>query len=308
MPAAAPTKASGSSAVIEINCAHCGTKKLRNTGEVNRANKAGKPVYCSQACASSVRRTGKQAKGWHERRFEDRVGTVRQPCLECGRVMWLPPSKIHEYKRCGPECNAEWRRKNHLALVRDCETCGKTFRPRPIQIANGGGVFCSQRCNTRAQSALQTQGASERRIARMQELRAEGKWTVHFGPDHHSWKGGRAAARARQISSGKAAAQLRAYRKKNPHRVREWHSRRRNGKVMPRLPWGTIPRIGNAQRWRCAICRCSIKGGYHLDHIMPIARGGKHEPRNLQLLCGPCNVRKSAKDPIDYMRQIGRLL
>jgi len=62
------------------------------------------------------------------------------------------------------------------------------------------------------------------------------------------------------------------------------------------------------QRWKCAVCAVGIKDNYHLDHITPLARGGKHEPRNLQLLCPTCNVRKSAKDPIAYMRELGRLL
>jgi 5-methylcytosine-specific restriction endonuclease McrA len=41
---------------------------------------------------------------------------------------------------------------------------------------------------------------------------------------------------------------------------------------------------------------------------MPLALGGGHVPRNLQLLCPRCNVAKQAKHPLDYMRQIGRLL
>jgi 5-methylcytosine-specific restriction endonuclease McrA len=131
------------------------------------------------------------------------------------------------------------------------------------------------------------------------------------GEANPQWTGGKAAYLERQKTPEKRiqqAATLRRYRKANPHKLREWQQRRGKGKVLPRLPWGTVPRIGDAQRWRCAICRCSIRGGYHLDHIMPIARGGKHVPRNLQLLCPSCNVRKNAKDPIAYMQELGRLL
>ncbi len=31
----------------------------------------------------------------------------------------------------------------------------------------------------------------------------------------------------------------------------------------------------------------------HVDHIIPVAHGGSHEMRNLQLLCQPCHNRKS---------------
>jgi 5-methylcytosine-specific restriction endonuclease McrA len=46
---------------------------------------------------------------------------------------------------------------------------------------------------------------------------------------------------------------------------------------------------------------------FHLDHIEPLARGGSHEPENLQLLCPPCNLRKGAKSPLAFMRECGFL-
>ncbi len=63
------------------------------------------------------------------------------------------------------------------------------------------------------------------------------------------------------------------------------------------------------QRWKCAVCAHSIKkGGYHLDHIMPLARGGTNHRENLQVLCPACNLSKSAKHPVDFMQQRGLLL
>lgn len=47
-------------------------------------------------------------------------------------------------------------------------------------------------------------------------------------------------------------------------------------------------------------CQCCGKYmpdriGMHIDHIIPIARGGKTVPSNLQVLCDKCNLKKSAK-------------
>ena len=117
--------------------------------------------------------------------------------------------------------------------------------------------------------------------------------------------GGRFCSQA--CNSGKEAAGLRAYRAANPHKVKEFSERRR-GRMTGRLPRGTIKRIGDAQRWRCAICKTGIKVKFSVDHVTPLARGGEHVPRNLQLLCRPCNVRKNARDPIEHMRTLGRLL
>lgn len=67
-------------------------------------------------------------------------------------------------------------------------------------------------------------------------------------------------------------------------------------------------RIRDAQGDRCAICRTRLKGGGHLDHIIPLARGGSNKAQNLQWLCEPCNKKKGAKDPVEYMQSIGLLL
>jgi 5-methylcytosine-specific restriction endonuclease McrA len=54
--------------------------------------------------------------------------------------------------------------------------------------------------------------------------------------------------------------------------------------------------------------RVCLDGGFHVDHIKPLALGGQHEPGNIQLLCPTCNVRKSCTDPIQYAQRNGRLL
>lgn len=63
-----------------------------------------------------------------------------------------------------------------------------------------------------------------------------------------------------------------------------------------------------AQKCRCANCLVSIRDGYDIDHVVPLARGGSNDIRNIQLLCGLCNRRKAAKDPIVFARENGRLL
>lgn len=127
------------------------------------------------------------------------------------------------------------------------------------------------------------------------------------GSDNPKWKGGGKATVRRRIDSGKARESVRKYRAKNPDKMREW-SRKRKSLKIGRLPRGTVNRLIRNQRGKCAICATLLNGAYHVDHIMPLHLGGSHEPKNLQILCPSCNVRKWAKDPIDYMQEIGRLL
>lgn len=102
----------------------------------------------------------------------------------------------------------------------------------------------------------------------------------------------------------------RDWRKNNPDKAREqW----RNRKAAKRHAEGKhsaddVKMLATWQRHKCAWCAARIKSGFHVDHIVPISKGGTNWPRNLQLLCAPCNQRKHARDPIVFARVEGRLL
>jgi 5-methylcytosine-specific restriction endonuclease McrA len=62
------------------------------------------------------------------------------------------------------------------------------------------------------------------------------------------------------------------------------------------------------QRGKCAYCGVSIRNGYHIDHVIPLARGGSNWIANIALACAKCNLTKSATDPIVFARRLGKLL
>ncbi|MDQ2762007.1 MAG: HNH endonuclease [Pseudomonadota bacterium] len=41
--------------------------------------------------------------------------------------------------------------------------------------------------------------------------------------------------------------------------------------------------------------RCGSTERLHFDHVIPVAKGGSNEGANIQLLCQPCNLKKSDK-------------
>ncbi|UPT53098.1 HNH endonuclease [Synechococcus phage Yong-M3-232] len=69
-----------------------------------------------------------------------------------------------------------------------------------------------------------------------------------------------------------------------------------------------IAAIYEAQKGRCAYCKASLKNARHVDHIVPLAKGGSNWPSNLQLLCPPCNMAKRDKDPVAFAQKRGFLL
>lgn len=66
-----------------------------------------------------------------------------------------------------------------------------------------------------------------------------------------------------------------------------------------------VLRLWHRQRGECARCGSRFgkrpsDGGYHVDHVTPLSRGGSDWPRNLQLLCPPCNLSKQGKTPAEF--------
>lgn len=248
-------------------------------------------------------------KTWDKCRLVPRPTAVRQTCKECGGDFWLPPSKVGPRLTCSTACANASLGRAKAARSRPCETCGKDFSPRTGQLAQGQGRFCSQACNVAARTAVNSPEAQVKAVANRAASFAAGNFHLPSGPDHSRWKGGGGpkAWTARRTATGAAAATLRAYRKANPDKVREF-TQRREGRKLGRLASGTIPRLLVAQKRKCAICRKSIRRGYHVDHIVPLARGGQHAASNVQLLCAPCNLAKHSRDPIEHMQSLGRLL
>lgn len=134
-----------------------------------------------------------------------------------------------------------------------------------------------------------------------------------------------AELRARPAFKAKTAVRAKAWRAVNGERHRayssKWasenaplaraHSRNRRARLAGAEGCHTaadVSRLLKLQRGECAGCRVSIAGGFHIDHITPLARGGTNWPNNLQLLCADCNWRKHAKDPITWRQEQGALL
>lgn len=299
-----------------FNCFHCGALGERERGQLNRLARNGGKPFCSLECAAVAQKVQKRAPSWHEARFTPQLSAVHKSCTECGVDMWLPASKAELYKRCGPKCSnaARDRQKKvvvvhgeRVSLERPCETCGTIFRPRPNQVRAGHGRFCSQKCNLAGRQALNSPEAKKKAKQRVKELRSAGVIVAPRGPDNKQWMGGPKASVERRIADGRAAEAVRKYRHANPDKVREF-TQRRAGRKLDKLPYGTLPKLRKAQGDRCAICVAKLSGKGHLDHIVPLAKGGEHKPGNLQFLCPPCNLRKSDRDPITHMQSLGRLL
>ena len=226
-------------------------------------------------------------------------------CAECGKNYQKRADRVTTPDYCCLSCRKDAGDRARAQRAINCLNCGGLFVPRIYQLKVGQGLYCSVLCSTTATIAARINPAAKAKA--VATYKANGHHIKPKGQDSPYWTGGSRAATKRQTESGKAKARLAAYRAKNPEKVREWTQRRDNG-MTGRLPRGTVSNLYRSQKGCCVYCHESLKRGYHVDHIMPIIRGGKHEPLNIQLLCPTCNLTKSARHPIDFAQMKGMLL
>jgi 5-methylcytosine-specific restriction endonuclease McrA len=102
----------------------------------------------------------------------------------------------------------------------------------------------------------------------------------------------------------------RNWTKKHPEKIYQYNRNQRAKRklavgdhthkdILLRLDW---------QRGCCAACGDALANKYHVDHYIPLSRGGHNNPSNIQILCSSCNQRKHAKDPIVFYQEMGFLL
>lgn len=201
-----------------------------------------------------------------------------QPCMKCGSFERYASRSC---KPCAIARSAAWRKSNPernrqmKASHRATHKERLNAEARAFNAANPG--------NKKAASAAWYAANKERHLA------VSAAW-VAANPE-----------KVRAIKS--------AWKKANPEAVRiDDHNRRARKKAGGKLSKGLTEKLFVLQKGKCACCRKPLGDDYHLDHIMPLSRGGSNTDDNMQLLRAGCNLKKSAKHPVDFMQQRGFLL
>lgn len=235
-------------------------------------------VWCSESCRSVAR--GKSRP------------KVERTCVRCG-VNWMP-QRMRKNEWC-PSCRS-WAG----SPPRQCEYCGVEYR-------GAGGRFCSQRCNNRCRAGWSASVELVHVPPAPREPRV-------FEPSHTS------SGRVFVAGSCRRCGESFTILDQLGSRYCSGRCARADGKDRRRaLKRDSF--VGNVYRkliferdgWRCQICRRQVNRDAvvphpkapTLDHIVPLAAGGTHEPSNCQLACFTCNSRKGDRAANDQLRLIG---
>lgn len=97
-----------------------------------------------------------------------------------------------------------------------------------------------------------------------------------------------------------------AIKRRDGDRISRLNRRARSKNAEGKITKADIERQWERQAGRCYWCRCPLntEGGYgspvgkfHVDHYIPLSRGGSNLPTNIVLSCPPCNSSKGARSP-----------
>lgn len=90
------------------------------------------------------------------------------------------------------------------------------------------------------------------------------------------------------------------YAKANPEKIQEKYHRRRYKKIT-NGEYVVLNKFIKKLYASCCVA-CGSKSNIHMDHVIPISRGGRHSEGNLQPLCAKCNLSKNNKTMMEWKK------
>lgn len=180
-----------------------------------------------------------------------------------------------------------------------CEDCGATFlAPGKRGTIPKTCPPCNKKRRAAASRAWKERNKEElnarRRATRDAEVANARKRAWHAANKERVREYRRRLYVERQAAT--AAQKMAEYRKRRPGWHAELEARRR-----ARIKAQFVAPVNFQDIWErdegiCQLCGDPVQIGDHsLDHIVPIARGGTHEPSNVQLAHPRCNSSKGAR-------------
>lgn len=109
-------------------------------------------------------------------------------------------------------------------------------------------------------------------------------------------------------AGGRSVAQAKVWAARNPQKrkaiSKQYKSRRRSQEECG-ITGGMLAMWIRDQQKICFYCRSDCTETFHVDHFLPLSKGGAHVLTNLRIACPSCNLHKHAKTPDVWIEEVG---
>ena len=193
---------------------------------------------------------------------------------------------VAEYRRLNPEKHKAWDKswsKRNVDKKRASSAAYRAANPEKARAQTARWVAANQ-------------GYLKEKRAEYYKANAE-----HKKAELKAWK----VANPGRVKAAAKAWQLANHEKCRIYTQNRVSRKKANG---GQLSQGLSEKLLRLQKGKCACCGAPLTKGFHMDHIIPLFKGGENTDSNIQLLTPRCNTQKHTKDPIDFMQSRGFLL
>ena len=214
------------------------------------------------------------------------------------------------FKRCG-NCSAilpatpdyfSRDKSKRDGLTSACKTCARLRRHKWYSRNRQYAIDYSKQWSSEHYDRVLAYNREWRKANREKIYRYNENWKRNHRSAHLS------SRRRRYILHADARCQeARKWRRANPDKVRiQWKVRqsRLRSAIGNHTPQD-IRDLYEEQEGRCAYCGITLHNEYHVDHTIPISRGGSNNPSDLALTCPFCNLSKKDKTVAEWQKVRG---
>lgn len=190
-------------------------------------------------------------------------------------------AKCGNTKSCGCLRNDTPRllsEKNGLRKIKKCGFCDSRFTVKLSHFERSH--YCSKRCQHDAQKV------------------------TFIGDTNPHWKGGIS------LCNDHINERAKKWRLKNSDKIALYNRTNKNKRkgAAGSHTNDDVAEIYDLQKGRCAYCNKKVRDDYHIDHVVPVSKGGTNNKDNICISCPTCNLKKHAKLPHDWAKERGMLL
>lgn len=192
-----------------------------------------------------------------------------------------------------------------------CQHCGEEFQKKEGFLKQHPTTkFCNRACYAKSKKVLKKCLICDSNVneTRNKYCSKECASSAKRIPDEIKAKNTKAYHRRYQSENRERINELSRIRNKTEKGRAEKTANRISRRGSGKITKSEIEHIKRTSSMKCYWCGANCEDDYHLDHYIPVAKGGKTNVDNMVLSCSLCNQHKSAKDPISFANSIGKLL